>query len=147
MGYPVTYHCPQCGAVVELEREGYLADKAVTPYPLEGWTYVTPSDGLEDADGVRFVCGEDDAVAWYPPGRNPQLSPQESAQTPPETRSDGNDHDGCGERFYLSFVRFRDGEEVEPRSPTERVELADGAPSTPRGPQGPSGPGGFYREK
>ncbi|MFC6725319.1 hypothetical protein ACFQE1_13255, partial [Halobium palmae] len=62
MSYPVTYYCPTCGTVVELERGGYLADKAVTPYPFEGWTYLAPDEAFEDeADGVRFVCGESEA--------------------------------------------------------------------------------------
>ena len=37
MSYPVTYYCPNCETLVELERDGYLSDKAVTPYPFEGW--------------------------------------------------------------------------------------------------------------
>jgi len=59
MSYPVTYYCPHCGTLVDLDRDGYLADKSVTPYPLEGWTYVTPTepfDGADDdgaADGTR----------------------------------------------------------------------------------------------
>ncbi|OYR85989.1 hypothetical protein DJ84_01150, partial [Halorubrum ezzemoulense] len=78
MSYPVTYYCPHCGTLVALDRGGYLADKSVTPYPLEGWTYVAPTepfDGEEDgesndtaveADGVRFVCGESEGVDWDP---------------------------------------------------------------------------------
>ncbi|MFB6095899.1 MAG: hypothetical protein ABEJ74_00735 [Haloferacaceae archaeon] len=120
MTYPVTYYCPRCETLVELQREGYLADKSVTPYPLEGWNYVAPDDDFEgdDADGVRFVCGESDAptVAWR--------------------------DEGCGEPFYLSFVRFEDGREVEPTPESERIELGLGTgPSGPRGPQGPPGPG------
>ena len=42
MGFPVSYYCPHCEALVELERDGYLADKAVTPFPFEGWSYVSP---------------------------------------------------------------------------------------------------------
>lgn len=120
--YPVTYYCPHCETLVELQREGYLADKSVTPYPLEGWTYVSPEadfdEASRDVDGVRFVCGESeaDAVEWQ--------------------------DDGCGEPFYLSFVRFEDGAEVEPESESERVELNLGnRPSQPRGPNGPMGPG------
>jgi hypothetical protein len=137
---PVSYHCPSCGTVVELPRDGYLADKAVTPYPLEGWTYVDPgevgsNDGEAtvdddpertvddaDADGVRFVCGESDGCSW--------------------------DGGGCGEPFYLSFVRFEGGREVEPTPESERVELGVG-PDRPRGPDagpsGPNGPGGLWR--
>jgi len=124
MPYPVTYYCPRCEALVELEREGYLADKAVTSYPLEGWTYAAPDGEFEDgdADGVRFVCGEDGLLV--------------EGET------------GCGEPFYLSFVRFEDGEEVDPRSEREPVEINPG-PAWPRGPSGPGGPddsaGGFRR--
>ncbi|MFB6154562.1 MAG: hypothetical protein ABEJ22_01620 [Haloferacaceae archaeon] len=63
MSYPVTYYCPHCGAYVELEREGYLADRSVTPYPLAGWEYAAPDEDFERADGVRFVCGEDVGAA------------------------------------------------------------------------------------
>lgn len=82
MGYPVTYYCPHCETVVELEREGYLADKSVTPYPREGWNYVSVGEDYEgeSADGVKFHCGEDGST------RDP-------------------DADGCGQTFYLSFVR------------------------------------------
>ena len=98
MSYTVTYHCPHCGAVVELEREGYLADRSVTPYPLEGWTYVTPDEDVEAADGVRFVCGADGTL-----------------------RDD--DESGCGEPFYLSYVRYEAGDPVEPRPESEYVRL------------------------
>ena len=96
----VRYHCPRCGAVVAVEREARLADRSVTPYPLDGWEYAAPEEAFEDADGIRFVCGESAAVEWH--------------------------EDGCGEPFYLSFVRFEDGEPVEPEPPTERVELGVG---------------------
>ena len=122
-----------------MEREGYLADKSVTPYPLEGWRYVdveafvaveetqgpaeaddSDPDG-ESADGVRFVCGESAGVDW--------------------------EGEGCGEPFYLSFVRFEAGVEVEPEPESERVTLSGPGPNGsrvprgPRGPQGPPGPG------
>lgn len=114
----VTYHCPHCEAVVALERDAYLADKSVTPYPLEGWTYVGPTDEYESegADGVRFVCGESDGCRW---------------------RGEGA---GCGEPFYLSFVRYERGEAVEHEPESEYVRLAEG--SVPTGPSGPSGPSG-----
>ena len=119
MGYPVSYHCPRCRTVVELERDGYLADKAVTPTPFEGWEYVDPAGDVEAADGVAFTCG-DEAV----------------------TREAGA---GCGERFYLSFVKFADGAELDPRRPSEYVELAEGrspaGPDSPDSPGGPPGPG------
>ena len=137
----VRYYCPRCETVVAIEREGYLADKCVTPYPLEGWTYVDvealaaagaagddesgdpdsagdSSVDVESADGLRFVCGESEGVDW--------------------------DGEGCGEPFYLSFVRFEDGREVEPTPEREHVRLAGegpGGPSGPRGPGGPPGPG------
>jgi len=98
MGYPVTYYCPHCETVVELEREGYLADKSVTPYPLAGWTYADADGAVEAADGVHFVCGEDGTV-----------------------RDD--DATGCGESFYLSYVRYEDGEEIEARPEGEFVRL------------------------
>lgn len=119
MGFPVSYYCPHCEALVELERDGYLADKAVTPFPFEGWSYVTPDEPFEDVDGVdgvEFTCGADGT-----------LQP---------------DQEGCGESFYLSFVKFENGREIDPRKPSEQVEIADEGPSSPRGPAGPSGPSG-----
>jgi len=123
MSFAVTYYCPHCEALVELDREGYLDDKAVTPYPFEGWTYVSPDEPFEDeddVDGVVFTCGEDGTLR--------------------------DDESGCGESFYLSFVKFENGREVDPRQPRETVELADDGPSTPSGPSGPSGPSssGFW---
>ncbi len=106
----VTYYCPRCETLVSLEREGYLSDKSVTPYPLEGWAYAAPDEGFEDADGVRFVCGEGSGCAF--------------------------EGEGCGEPFYLNFVRFEAGEEVEAAPESERVELGE-----TKGPSGPSGPG------
>jgi hypothetical protein len=136
----VSYYCPRCGAVAELDRDPYLADKSVTPFPLEGWTYVSPADeGAErsfaesasgdeprayesdDADGVKFVCGAD-AAAW---------------SHPPESDADGEP--GCGEPFYLNFVRYENGEEVSGQPESEYVQLAEGM--APSGPQGPNGPG------
>jgi len=92
---------------VSLEREGYLADKSVTPYPLEGWTYADVGGDYAAADGVRIRCGEGET-----------------------------DGEGCGEPFYLNFVRFEDGREVVPRPESEFVDLA---PPGPRGPRGPDG--------
>jgi hypothetical protein len=85
----VRYTCPRCGSVVELDRDAYLADRSVTPEPLEGWEYVPAyeSGEFETADGIELVCGAS------------------------ETRGEG-----CGRPFYLSFVRFESGEEVEPRA-------------------------------
>ncbi|WP_096389076.1 hypothetical protein [Halopenitus persicus] len=169
MGYPVTYYCPHCETLVEVQREGYLNDKAVTPYPLEGWTYVDPDVAFgsagsaadvsagsadrepSDADGVRFVCGESAGVTWAP-----ETAEMASETVDGNTDATGTDDDdradvGCGEPFYLSFVRFEDGREVDPRSGTsgERIRLNLGRePDSPRGPTGPSGPdggsGGFW---
>ncbi len=112
----VTYYCPHCGALAELERDAYLADKAVTPYPFEGWTYANPDEEYEESEGVRFVCGD-------------------------ETLREGEE--SCGEPFYLSFVKYENGRELDPRQPTERVELRDRpGPRSPGGPRGPSGPTG-----
>ncbi|WP_053948675.1 hypothetical protein [Halolamina sediminis] len=129
MAYPVTYYCPRCGAVHELEREGYLADKTVTPYPLEGWEYVAPDEPFEDeddVDGVRFVCGADEELL---------LTGEElpDAAEAPDS--------GCGEPFYLSFVRFEDGEEIQPERGDDRVTIGVG-PQRPRGPDSPGGPNG-----
>lgn len=106
MPFPVRYACPRCETVHTLRRSGYLADKSVTPYPLEGWSYAGLDAAYEDADGVRIVCGEGET-----------------------------DGEGCGEPFYLNFVRFEDGREVELEPGSERVELA------PPGPRGPPSPG------
>ncbi|ELZ46221.1 hypothetical protein C464_11488 [Halorubrum coriense DSM 10284] len=153
MSYPVTYYCPHCGTLVALEREGYLADKSVTPYPLEGWTYVAPTEpfdadesGESDeseaaADGVRFVCGESDGVEWDPHDgvRGTDVGGDEPYREPDAGGV------GCGEPFYLSFVRYDEGREVDPSAETELVEIdPDPRPSGPRGPSGPgagSGPG------
>jgi len=160
MSYPVTYYCPHCGTLVALEREGYLADKSVTPYPLEGWTYVAPTEPFDadedgdgedaegdgvDADGVRFVCGESEGVEWDPHDgvRGDDVGGDEPYREP------GAEGVGCGEAFYLSFVRFDEGREVDPRAESEPVEInPDPRPSGPRGPGGPSGvgdsDGGFW---
>jgi hypothetical protein len=92
----VRYYCPRCGAIATLERDAYLADKSVTPFPLEGWTYAAPDEAFEDADGVRLVCGEH------------------------------TDEAGCDEPFYLNFVRFEDGQEVDTVPESEYVTLGLG---------------------
>jgi len=138
MSYPVTYYCPHCGTLVELERDGYLADKSVTPYPLEGWEYVAPTAPFEgdEADGVRFVCGESDGVDWDPHDgvRGSDVGGEEPFREP------DSEGEGCGEPFYLSFVRYDEGREIDPRDESELVEIdPDPRPSGPRGPTGPSG--------
>jgi hypothetical protein len=166
MSYPVTYYCPHCGTLVELDRDGYLADKSVTPYPLEGWRYVAPTEPFEDGDergagaggadsageadsadeadgaggvdGVRFVCGESDGVVWDPHDgvRGTDIGGDEPSRRP------DTDAVGCGEPFYLSFVRFEAGREIDPRAETELVEI-DPDPRQ-RAPRGPDGPGGGF---
>ncbi|MFB6125957.1 MAG: hypothetical protein ABEJ79_01465 [Halolamina sp.] len=145
MPYPVTYHCPRCGAVHELQREGYLADKTVTPYPLEGWEYADADagEGFEDADGVRLVCGDDDRLVADAevPGEFEATTTAVAGDLRPD--ADG----GCGEPFYLAFVRHENGREVEPEAvgvDAERVELADDGPQRPRGPDGPGGPDSIW---
>ena len=78
--YPVTYYCPHCETLVELQRDGYLEDTSVTPFPLDGWEYVSTDEEYEAADGVRFVCGADGST------QEPNVN-------------------ACGRQFYLSFVR------------------------------------------
>ncbi|WP_276257784.1 hypothetical protein [Haloglomus litoreum] len=90
----VTYTCPRCDAVVELERDAYLADKSVTPDPLEGWEYAPAYGEFEAAAGVEIVCGAS------------------------ETRGEG-----CGRPFYLSFVRYEDGREVDPGRSLDEVSF------------------------
>lgn len=104
----VRYHCPHCETIVALERDAYLSDKSVTAYPLEGWNYVPVGGDYEAADGVRLVCGEDDA-----------------------------DVEGCGKTYYLNFVRFEDGQAVDTPTDSETVELAQPGPTRPRGPETP----------
>jgi hypothetical protein len=113
MSVPVSYYCPHCGAVLELERDGYLADRSVTPYPLVGWAYAAPDEPFEDADGVRFVCGDSEApgLVWTDE-RSPANDVAEPSSPTP-----------CGREFYLSFVRFEDGEEVEPEPESEYVRV------------------------
>lgn len=82
----VTYHCPYCGALTSLERSAYLDDKCITREPLDGWEYASTTDDFEAADGVEFVC---------------------IGNADPE-------QDGCGRTYYLSFVKFEAGRELEP---------------------------------
>jgi hypothetical protein len=126
--YPVTYYCPRCGAVAELRRDGYLADRSVTPYPLAGWRYVDPDADYEadDADGVRLVCGTDAPPSLRFTGDHSDADDVAAPGTGP-----------CGEPFYLSFVRYEAGERVDPRPEPESVELAG------EGPRGPPGPDAF----
>ena len=87
MTVPVRYYCPHCEAIVTLEREASMADKSVTADPLDGWEYSRAYDDFDnsDADGVEIVCGASET-----------------------------DGEGCGRVFYLNFVKFEDGEELDP---------------------------------
>ena len=140
----VTYYCPRCGAVAELDRDPYMADKSVTPFPLAGWKYVGPADDYEGdgADGVQFVCGEG-AVDWSHPPREAERSEASVGGAERDATRDADTEreaaPGCGEPFYLNFVRFEDGEEVPGEPESEYVQLAEGG--GPTGPHGPSGPG------
>lgn len=130
MTHPVRYYCPHCGAVVELDRDGYLSDKSVTPYPLVGWEYRDPSEDYDDVDGVRLVCGEGGSVEglrWTGDRMTADDVAEPTAEAP------------CGREFYLSFVRFENGEEVDPEPEPSHVEIAAEGPGGPRGPDGPSG--------
>ena len=110
----VRYYCPRCGAIATLDREGYLADKCVTPVPLDGWEYADAYDDFEgnaerssgdhssgsdprDADGVQIVCGAEETEG-----------------------------EGCGEVYYLSFVKYEGGEEVDPRDRSFVPPTVDG---------------------
>lgn len=101
MTVPVRYYCPECETIVTLERAARLADKSVTPYPLEGWSYVDVDEDYETADGIRIECA------------------------------------GCGEPFYLNFVRFENGQEIQPVPASRLIGLA---PERPRGPRTPDWP-------
>jgi hypothetical protein len=128
MTVPVRYYCPRCGAIATLQRDAYLADKSVTPYPLEGWEYASPEEGFEEADGVRLVCGEHTG------------SGDVEATAAGDETSDVEAP--CGEAFYLNFVRFEDGEAVETVPESEHVRIGTGGHADgPRVPDGPGGPG------
>ena len=119
----VTYHCPYCGAVTGVEREGYLDDDCVTREPLDGWEYASTTDDVDDreaADGIEFVClgdaGDGTAAGPGAPART-------ASEGSSDRRSDGGandpdpEKDGCGRTFYLSFRKSEDGERVEHRTP------------------------------
>lgn len=103
MSVPVRYYCPRCETIVTLERSASLADKSVTPFPLVGWNYTEIDGAYDQADGIRIICGQGTT-----------------------------DGEGCGEPFYLNFVKFDQGQEVEAEPESEWVELASSGPRGPR---------------
>ena len=92
MTVTVRYTCPHCDAVVSVERAETLADRSVTTRPQAGWEYARRGERVEDADGIEFWCGEDGPV----------------------TDRTGQPVEGCGRPYYLNFVRFEHGVELEP---------------------------------
>lgn len=95
MTVTVRYTCPHCGAVLSVDRRPDLADRSVTTVSQPGWEYASPDDEFESADGIAFVCGED-----------------------PVTDFEGEPIEGCGRPFYLNFVRYERGVELDPDPPT-----------------------------
>ncbi len=101
----VSYACPHCGALVSVERPPELADKSVTLTPQPGWEYATPDDPLdvrEAADGIVFECGRG------------KTGTEDGTDTEGTTTREGEPAEGCGRSFYLNFVRFESGVELEP---------------------------------
>ena len=90
----VRYTCPHCGAVVTLDRNASLADKSVTPFELDGREYAPAYEDFEDADGVELVCGASETEG-----------------------------EGCGRLFYLNFVKYEQGREVDARTTPADVSL------------------------
>lgn len=121
----VTYHCPYCGAVTGVERDAYLDDKCVTREPLAGWTYADTTGDVEAADGIEFVClgggSQDGRDAEEVSAGGSDDADQEERATSASEGGGANDprveKDGCGRTFYLSFLKYEDGAEVEHRTP------------------------------
>jgi hypothetical protein len=115
----VSYHCPYCGAVTGVEREGYLADRCVTRESLDGWAYAPAADGVEGddftehADGIEMVCLGDATSAGAGAGGRETTGGSGGADDPDP------DADGCGRTYYVSFVRFENGQEIDPDVPLE----------------------------
>jgi hypothetical protein len=107
----VSYHCPYCGAVTSVDRDGYLNDKCVSREPLDGWTYADTTGDFADADGIEFVCLGDGGTSAEDTDR---------AATDPEAggaNEPNPEKDGCGRTFYLSFLQYEGGEPVDHRTP------------------------------
>ena len=101
----VSYRCPRCGAVAELRRGAYLEDKCVTADPLSGWEY---------ADAWAADAPVDDGDGEGADGRGPYAGADGVVIVCGAAETDG---EGCGEPYYLNFVRFEDGSEVDPGVP------------------------------
>jgi hypothetical protein len=112
----VTYHCPYCGAVTGVERDGYLADDCVTREPLDGWEYAAATDDVETieaADGIEFVClGTGGDAADQEGAEATGAGPDAGGADDPNPGKDG-----CGRTFYLSFLKHDEGSPVEHRTP------------------------------
>jgi hypothetical protein len=80
----VTYECPYCGVIHSVERDAYLEDKSVSKYPLREWDYADPSP----------IGGYEDANGIAIPCVT-------------------EDEEGCGLTFYLNFLQYEDGREVD----------------------------------
>ncbi len=127
----VSYHCPYCGAVTGVEREGHLADRCVTREPMDGWEYAPATDGVEGhdftehADGIEMVCLGDVAVEGVPDAPDEVSGETEGTAPQVSTAGEGGAEDpdpgadGCGRTYYVSFVRFENGREVDPDVPLE----------------------------
>lgn len=130
----VTYYCPYCGAVTGVERDGYLRDKCVTREPLAGWEYAATTDDVEAADGIEFAClgdagdgGGRDEGGGDVDGRDEGGGDGERFHAD-DVHGPDADRDGCGRTFYLSYVKYEDGEELEHRKPAYDRPRFDFAP-------------------
>ncbi|MFB6192077.1 MAG: hypothetical protein ABEI11_02010 [Haloarculaceae archaeon] len=110
----VTYHCPRCEAVATLERGAYLADKCVTPEPLDGWEYLPAHEAIEVEAGSASGADSDDEEPAGPDADDPYAGADGVEIVCGAAETDG---EGCGRPYYLSFVRFEDGVEQDPRVP------------------------------
>lgn len=114
----VSYHCPYCGAVTAVERDAYLSDKCVSREPLAGWEYAGTTDDFEDADGIEFVClGSEARRASEDRAAEPRGSGEEAGRADAGAEDPDPEKDGCGRTFYLSFLKYEDGEPVDSRTP------------------------------
>lgn len=90
----VRYTCPHCGAVVSLDRDAALADESVTPFALDDWEYAPAYGEFEESDGIEIVCGASETEG-----------------------------EGCGQLFYLNFVKCEKGHPVDARTASTDVSF------------------------